>query len=129
MDWSKEERYNLKAVEEILDIKLREVLREDKGGVYGVGARTTMKHFPKNEFRLDVSFGCSPDRVDELISAVIDNINDMKNKKQDEIYITKVKEIQKREREVNLKENRFWQNTLYTDYFYNEDPKEILESD
>jgi predicted Zn-dependent peptidase len=43
-------------------------------------------------------------------------------------YMTKVKETQKREYEVNLKDNRFWLNNVLNLAYTNEiDPKFVLE--
>jgi len=44
-------------------------------------------------------------------------------------YISKVKEIQLRERETNLRENRFWLNALQAYYDNKEDPRLLLEYD
>jgi zinc protease len=41
-------------------------------------------------------------------------------------YITKVKETQRRERETNLKENRFWLNTLQFAAVNREDPNTLI---
>jgi Predicted Zn-dependent peptidases len=44
--YSYDDAYFLKALEEYLDIRLIEVLREEKSGVYGVGARATLERIP-----------------------------------------------------------------------------------
>jgi zinc protease len=125
-EWTPQNRYNITALKEVFNIKLREVLREDKGGVYGVGAGMYPTQYPRPEYSINIGFGCSPDRVDELITAVKDVIKEMKENKPADSYIQKVKEIQKREREVNLKQNNYWISALYQYYFNNEDPRNIL---
>jgi zinc protease len=112
---------------EILNIKLREVLREDKGGVYGVGAFAMPSKFPKKKYQIQVMFGCNPDRVEELISAVIDQMKEMQVKLPTDSNMVKVKEMTKREYEVNLKENNFWLNALYQTYWNQENPLSILD--
>ena len=58
-----------------------------------------------------------------LYKSVLDSV---KTFGPDEIVMEKIKEIQKRQWELNLQKNEFWQNEL-TDYFQNsEDPNEMM---
>jgi zinc protease len=117
-DWNLDTRYKLTAMTDVLRIKLREVLREDKGGTYGVSVSANSQRIPDEEFKISISFGCSPDRVDELVSTAFNQIDSLKSHPVTDIYLTKVKEIQKREWEINLKENGFWLRTLHYYYLY-----------
>lgn len=126
-DYSLENRFQLQAMTELLNIRLREVIREDKGGVYGIGARGSSEKYPKGKYSISVGFGCSPDRVEELISAVNDVFKELKEKSADEKNLNSIKEILKREFEKNSKENRFWLNGLY-DYYFLGYEKNIEES-
>jgi zinc protease len=128
-EWSRENRHSIQSMASVLRIKLREALREEKGGTYGVGVGASIWQFPKPEYRLTVSWGCSPDRVDELIKTAIEQIDSVKNSGVSDIYITKVKESQKRGHEVNLKENKFWLSSLQWAYYNNDDPMNILKYD
>jgi zinc protease len=126
-EYTQQSRYDMQALASVLRIKLREVLREDKGGVYGVGVGAQPAHYPKSEYRMTISFGCAPDRVEELIKATIEQIDSIKNFVPDPSYIQKVKEQQRRERETNLKENRFWGASLVNLYTNDEDPFNFLK--
>jgi zinc protease len=117
-NWDLDTRYKLTTMADVLRIKLREVLREDKGGTYGVGVSANGQRYPDEEYKISISFGCSPDRVDELVSTAFSLIDSMKSHKVEPIYIAKVKELQRRERETNLKENGFWLRTLNYYYLY-----------
>ncbi len=119
--WGYQNNYNLESMRNVLDIKLRENIRENKGGTYGVWINATGQKYPDQEYNISIMFGCSPKRVNELVDAVFQTIDSLKNIPVADIYITKVKEIQRRQREVNLKENNFWLNTLYRYSFYNMD--------
>lgn len=125
-EWTRENRHALQSMAAVLRIKLREALREEKGGTYGVGVGATPIHYPRSEYRLMISWGCSPDRVDELIATAMQQIDSVLNYDVTDLYITKVKESQKRERELNLKENRFWLGSLSFAYANGEDPGNIL---
>ncbi|MBI4811504.1 MAG: insulinase family protein, partial [Ignavibacteriales bacterium] len=125
-EWTREHRHAIQSLVSVLNIKLREALREEKGGTYGVGVGATPTQYPRQEYRLAVGWGCSPDRVEELTKTAMDQIDSVKKFGVSDIYITKVKETQRREREVNLKENRFWLNALQSAYYNDEDPLNIL---
>ena len=128
MDNNLENRFDLRSVVEVMNIRLREVIREDMGGVYGIGARPVMNKYPAQEYSVNISFGTSPDKVKDIITAAKGIIDEIRNGTFKDENIDKVKEIMKREYEVNMKENRFWMNSLYS-YLYNgEDIHYILET-
>jgi zinc protease len=125
-EWSQQNRYDFNSMLEALNIKLREVLREDKGGTYGVGAGGSPSLYPRQEYNISVRWGCNPDRVDELVNVALQQIDSAKLKPFDPLYIEKVRETQRRGFEVNLKQNGFWMNNLRSYYANNEDPEMIL---
>ena len=125
-EWSQQNRYNFNSMLDMLNIKLREVLREDKGGTYGVGVYGSTSLYPKQEYQISIRWGCDPNRVDELVSAALQQIDSAKLKPFDPVYIEKVRETQRRSYEVNLKQNGFWLNNLRSYYTNNEDPEIIL---
>jgi zinc protease len=125
-EWSQQNRYNFNSMLDMLNIKLREVLREDKGGTYGVGISGSPSPYPRQEYSISVRWGCDPNRVDELVKACIQQIDSAKLKPFDPIYVEKVRETQRRSYEVNLKQNGFWLNNLRSYYINNENPEMIL---
>ncbi|MFC2138833.1 M16 family metallopeptidase, partial [Bacteroidota bacterium] len=70
IEYSFDNAFNLSVLVDILAIKLRESMREDQGGVYGVRVSENIQKYPVNEFSISVSFGCSPDNVDSLVNTV-----------------------------------------------------------
>ena len=57
-NWNYENNYNLNSMTDVFRIKLREVLREDKGGTYGVGINANPQKYPDGEYTITISFGC-----------------------------------------------------------------------
>lgn len=96
----------------ILDIKLRENIREDKSGTYGVYVSPVFDGYPERFYKVSISFDCEPERQDELKQAVLDTINDLKNNKISEDEVTKLKEAYVRNKETNLFENDWWMSRL-----------------
>jgi len=125
-EWKRKNRYDITSMARVFQIKLREVLREDLGGTYGVGVHASTSRWPDTEYSLNISFGCDPVRVDELTQTVFTQIDSLKNAGTTDKYLTKVKETQRRTRETNLKKNRFWLGTLRSATYYGSDPKDIM---
>jgi zinc protease len=125
--WSKQADNDLTMLVETLQIRLREVMREDMGGVYGVSPFGSISRRPKQERNLSVFFGCDPANVDKLVAAVFDELHAIGKKGIDESYVEKIKTMRLRQREVDLETNRFWSRALGEAFTYGEDPKEILD--
>jgi zinc protease len=115
-DYTRENRFKLNALMEVLDIQLREAIREDKSGTYGIYAFARMKKIPVGEYSVNIGFGCSPDRVDELINSVMEVLDNARKNAPKDDYMIKVKEILRREREKSLKENNYWLGSLVAYY-------------
>ena len=66
-----DDQFHLKCLSDILTIKLIEIMREEKGGVYGVGAdgRLTVTPYPRYSF--SINFPCGPKRAHELKDAAL----------------------------------------------------------
>lgn len=124
--WSEEENYIFNSMIKVLDIQLREALREDKGGVYGVGVNGAFAQRPKNAYGISIQFNTEPKRVDELLKTMYDNIDSLKNNLTSDEKIKKVQETQRREREMDVKENDFWLGTIQ---YYDEYGKDINSLD
>ncbi len=107
-EYTPKNRFEVNALTKLLNIKLRENLREDKGGVYGVGMFPRMTNFPKPGIRFTCTFACAPENVNKLISAAQEEINDVRKNGCSPENLVKVKEGFLKERETQLKENTFW---------------------
>jgi zinc protease len=125
--WTSEQRFAFNAMVEILRIKLREAVREEKGGTYGVGVMGNFDKFPTPRYTIAVSFGCNPDRVPELLSTVDQVMAALRDSAVEASYLDKVKEQMKRQRETRLKENSFWVSALEQAAMFGEDPREMLQ--
>ena len=125
-EWSQQNRYVFYSMLDALKIKLREVLREDKGGTYSVRTSGSPSLFPRQEYNITVSWGCNPERVNELVKELFEQIDSLKIKPFEPIYLEKVREIQLRSHDVDLKRNSYWLNDLQFCYSNNENPEQML---
>jgi len=114
LEWTTNEVLAAQSLSKVLRIRLREILREDKGGVYGVSVGTSVMRWPQGRFNSYIAFGCSPENADDLIQAAFDEIMRIQAEGVDETVLEKVRESFIRQREVAVKENNFWLNTIST---------------
>lgn len=112
LEYSEQNIYEMNAMLSVLRIMLRENMREEKGGVYGVGANARAASYPRQGYRVDINFGCAPERVDELIGAVWTEVKKLKAEGASEKNLLKVQEIDRRSRETDLQNNEWWQQTI-----------------
>jgi zinc protease len=124
--WSRQNNYIMTSMISGLQIKLRKIIREELGGAYRISINSSESHFPREEYSVNIEFGCAPERVEELTQAVFTQIDSIKSYSLDMETILKVKESQIRNHEVNLKENRFWLTSLINAYYHKLDPLDIL---
>ena len=113
-DFNMKNRNEVYALNKLINIRLREVLREDKSGVYGVSFISNPSRLPIAKLENTVGFNCKPENVDSLIAAVWQVINEVKLTGCDERNLEKIKQTFIRERETSLKENSFWLTLLMT---------------
>ncbi len=121
-----QDAYALNSLSEVMDIKLTEKLREEKGSVYGVGTMAKMVKFPYAYSSFTINFPCAPENVDTLTKAAIDELKKVKTGGVSAEDLGKVKEQQKRKLEVEMKQNQFWMNNLFDAYYYSNSPDDIL---
>ncbi|MBC7874338.1 MAG: insulinase family protein, partial [Ferruginibacter sp.] len=118
--------YALRSLGEVMDIKLVEQLREEKGSVYGVSAFGGMNKIPYTYSTFSISFPCAPENIDTLTKAAIDELKKIINTGVAAADIAKVKEQQKRKLETDTKQNQFWMSALYEAYYLGNNPDDIL---
>ncbi|HET9229550.1 MAG TPA: insulinase family protein [Thermoanaerobaculia bacterium] len=106
--FSRESRHQLSSLADVLDVRLREVLREDMGAVYGVQIDAALERRPRERYMVKLAFGCAPEQVQPLVKAVFGEIESIQQKGVPDSYVVQVQEKQRRERQTNLKTNEFW---------------------
>ncbi len=93
---------------ELLDLKLVEVLREEKSGVYRVTVRGNLYDMPYERFRFFVYFPTGPEKVDSLIDTTFAEIEKIQKGQIDEKDLAKIKEAYLARAKENFKVNQFW---------------------
>lgn len=122
-------RNRLQALGDILSVRLREVLREDLGGVYGVSAGGDSSARPLPEYTFSISFGCDPERVDELVAASLAEVARIVAEPVSAEEIATEQEKNRRQREESVRTNGFWAGAISGALARGEDPLALLDYD
>lgn len=126
LEWTGENRYLVQSTVAVLNIMLRENLREDKGGVYGVGIRGNTEKNPVERYSITINFTCDPADVDNLVAACHEEITALQTNGPSAQNMTKVKETQKNSIDEGMQENDYWMSQLVFAYENGADPNRIL---
>jgi zinc protease len=123
------QRNRLQALEDILSVRLREVLREDMGGVYGVSVGGGTWDLPSQNYYFDISFGCDPERVDELRAAVDAELKRIVAEPVTAEEVTVEQEKNRRDREERIRTNGFWLGGTLSALSRGDDPRDLMTWD
>ena len=119
------EMHRARAASSVLNIRLREILREQLGGTYGVSVGFSNTPPIKGYGTMMIQFGSSPDNVDTLVAATLKEIERLKVEGPSLEDVNKVKELERRDLETNAKQNSYWMGSMQTVHMYGWDPAGI----
>jgi len=114
--WKDKYRQGFTMLMNIISIKLRESMREEQSGVYGVSFNGSPVKYPEPKYTITSTWGCDPDSISKLSQIVLDEMSKIKKNGPAVEDLNKVKETLIRERETRLKENNFWISALQNLY-------------
>ncbi len=126
--WTPESQDDIEMLADVMGIRLREVLREEMGGVYGAFSVGRIERRPRGEYSYSIGFGCAPENVAKLKKAVFEIIDEVKTEGPTDDVIDKVKETRRRQLETDLEENRFWLRELATHYTFGTDATTLADT-
>lgn len=115
------ENLQLKALSDILQIKVLQQLRETESEVYSPQVQSSYNKYPQNRFAVTISFGCAPQNVDHLIDLVRQEIKSLREVGPQNDDIEKFKAQYQKNIELALNDNGFWLNYLLSQTENNDD--------
>ena len=107
-----ENRLRLRMLETVLDILMREELREQRSGVYTSSVWASMKPEPDGLYEISFSFGSDPERAQELVDLLFGLIAGLQTDGPRDDLLAKAKAQIIHQREEQLEQNRYWQHVL-----------------
>ncbi|MGH7482592.1 MAG: insulinase family protein, partial [Longimicrobiales bacterium] len=96
------------ALADVLRLRLRDVLREELSGTYGVSVYGGIARAPDQEYSFGIGFSAAPDSLDSLVAEVFRQIESIQTAGPTADELAKVKEAMRRSRETTLEQNEFW---------------------
>jgi zinc protease len=111
-EYTRANRVAIRGLASVLDIRLREVLREALGATYGVSVSASPTRVPRQEYSFSIAFGSAPERADELVQAIMTQIDSIRTRGPDSADVAKVVEAEVRARETGLRQNNYWLSQL-----------------
>jgi zinc protease len=106
------ERWILNALAEVLEIRLREELREELGGTYSVSVGPSLSRTPRPQYAVSIRFGSDPALADSLVRVIFSEIEALQGNGPRAGDLAKVRESLVRSRETALRENGWWLSQL-----------------
>jgi zinc protease len=125
--WSYAAEADLKLLDEVIEMRLREVLREDLGAVYNALSTAAFQRLPRERYTYTIGFDCAPENVDRLRAAVFAVVEALKRDGIGPDYLDKIRELRRRALEIKLKQNRYWLNQLVRHFRYGTDAGRIVD--
>jgi zinc protease len=125
--YDRPQRTAIRALSLVLDTKLREILREELSGTYGVSVIANYSKIPDEEYTFMINFGCNPARTDELIKAIFREIENLKTNGPSEKQVNDTREALLREHETSMKQNNYLLTQIYYRYQLHEDLKYLFD--
>lgn len=128
-DYNPENNVQIEALQEVLQIKLIEALREEESGVYGVGVSEKVDKVPSGHYRYAIQFGCAPENVDKLVKRTMEEVAKLKKNGAEAKDIEKFVAETRRKTQVDMKTNPFWLGYIDTSIFMDEDLNEVFDEE
>lgn len=119
------EMHRARAAASLVGIRLRDLLREQLGGTYGVSVNYGNTAPQKGYGTMNVSFGSAPDRVESLQKAVVDEIARLQKEGPTADDLQKVQELERRDLETSARQNAYWLGSLQTVHVLGWDARSI----
>ena len=117
---------NVTAATTVLDIALRDILREDLGQTYTVSVGLSQALPQRGGGHIEVSFGAAPENVGAMTDRVFQEIRRLQQDGPSLDLTNRARESAKRNYETALQQNGYWIGRLQSVHLFGRDPKEIM---
>ena len=125
--WDATEEHRLRSLGRVLELRLRDVLREDLGAIYGVSVETELSWRPRERYSVSIRFGCAPERARALVERVRETIETFRDEGPPTELVERVEAQQRNAREGQIRANAYWVRELAEAYSQGADPRRILD--
>ena len=122
------ERTRISATAQLLQTRLREVMREQLGGTYSVSVSSQTNWQPVESYSMSIGFGSDPERAEEMFDRLFVEIESLKESGPTAEEVSDTQQAMLRAFETRMEQNNFWLNQLNASYRIGTNPgaSEIL---
>ena len=110
----------------VLDIALRDALREELGQTYTVGVGLSQPLPQRGAGRIQVQFGAAPENVMSMTDRVMEEIRRLQKDGPSVDLTNRAKESARRTYETSLRENGYWLRRMSTIHMLDGDITDII---
>ena len=121
------EQARLVAATEVLEIAVRDILREELGETYNVSVSLQQPLPQRGSGRVSVNFGGAPDKIDKMVDRTLQEVKRLQAEGPSEDLTNRAKEAARREHETAVRTNGFWLGRLQSSKMLDRDPLLILQ--
>jgi zinc protease len=126
-EYTQPNRTAIRAMGIVLQTRLRNKIREDLGGTYSIQASPSYDRIPVPAYSVAINFGTDPERVEELVNVIFQEIETLKKEGVTEDEHRDAKQALYRNYETGIKQNRWLLTQLYYRYLAGDDLKSLFE--
>jgi zinc protease len=119
------EMHRARSAASLLGIRLRDILREELGGTYGVSVSYDSSLPQPGYGAMVVQFGSDPANIEKLTGEVMKEVERLKAQGPSADDVKRVQELERRDLETAMKQNSFWLGSLQTVHMLGWDPASI----
>lgn len=123
-EWSRRMNHRFNSLADLLDIRLRERIREEAGGSYSIGAGGWRWRYPEPWAYMQIVFGMDPERRGELTEIVYDVVEELRTTVPTNEYLERVKAQQRERYRQSIQRNGYWLSTIQ---FYVQHGRDLAE--
>lgn len=124
--FSEVEQMRLRALVEIMQIKMTESLREQRGLVYTSTIQGGMARNPYGNYTINIGLPTAPENVDKAIEATFAEVRKLQDQGPEAADLAKIKENWSNNYRRSLRENGWWAGNLQAALVNKIDPKVLL---
>ena len=118
----------LSTATDVLEIALRDILREELGETYTVGVGFSQEPFQRGGGHVAISFTAAPENMQKMTDRVLQEVQRMQKNGASDDLINRARETSRREHEEGMKQNGYWLSRLQAAKLLGLDPvAHILE--
>ncbi len=121
------EQENINAATVVLDVALRDILREDLGQTYGVSVGLSQPLPQRGEGHIQIRFGAAPENIESMTARVMTEIKRLQQEGPSADLTNRAKEAARRSYELALKQNNYWLGRLQSAVTLGSNAEEILK--